>query len=641
MTEVQQIHLEHLRNLVAVERAAERQLHIETIQQLPLNVRVEKGYTWYPLQLARSGFGIGGRPYVTLERPEDDRRSHQFRAGQSVNFFSNVPGIKQASRAGIVQQVKRNRIKVILNGHDLPDWADDGKIGLDQLFDERTYQEMDKALAKLQEARGDRTAELRDVLMGAAPATFEPVPDYAVFPGLPGLNESQQAAADGIQRAHQLAVVHGPPGTGKTTTITATVAKLAETESTILVTAPSNSAVDLLTIRLAERGLRVVRIGNISRVEEDVLRHSLDVQLAQHPDTKEIKKVRQQAAELRTKAKRWKRGAAGHEHGRNRGMMFREAGQLNGWANQLEDRLLDQILGGAQVITCTLVGAATSMLDKYHFPTVVIDEAAQALEPATWIPILKASRVVLAGDPYQLPPTVKSDEARRGGLEITLMERIIARGGDAVFLLRTQYRMHRDIMGFSNQRFYDGLLEAAPGVAEHRLPYDLDERALVFIDTAGTGFEEHLHPTFKSRYNEEELLILREHLYQLIGGVPPEADLPRTAIISPYREQVLRADQLFHDDEALAGLPLTIKTIDGFQGRERDLVYISLVRSNGNQEIGFLKDYRRMNVALTRARKKLVVVGDSSTIGGDTFYADFLTYVEKHGSYQTAWEYMG
>jgi predicted DNA helicase len=280
------------------------------------------------------------------------------------------------------------------------------------------------------------------------------------------------------------------------------------------------------------------------------------------------------------------------------------------------------------------------VLGKRHFRTVIIDEAAQALEPATWIPILRAGRVVLTGDPFQLPPTIKSHEARRGGLEVTLIEKALQRQSHTS-LLRTQYRMHETIMNFSNHQFYAGELEAAPQVAQTALAHDT-ETPVVFIDTAGTDFQEQVQPNYQSKYNEGEFNILLEHLYALLEHCDSYmiAPLPSIALISPYREQVMMMKKLVKEDARLIDVPITINTIDGFQGQERDVVYISLVRSNAKTEIGFLKDYRRMNVAMTRARHKLVIVGDSATIGNDKFYTDFLEYCEAYGTYRTAWEFM-
>lgn len=608
-------------------------MHLEVIQRLPLVQRIAKGYSWYPVSIIKSGHGIGERPFITIERSSEE--DHQFRAGTSVNLFTQQAHAHRPQVSGVIQYVKRNRMKIILSGQDIPDWVGGGQTGVDLMFDERTYREMDRALVALQEAEDDRVADLRDRLLGS-----KKIEGGYQIQGLPlphHLNDSQAAAVREIVSNEDLVLVHGPPGTGKTTTLIAAVQELIKAESTVLFCAPSNTAADLVAIRLAELGVVVTRTGNISRVNEAVMEHTLEMQLASHPDTREIKKLRQQAAQLRSSAKQWKRGPGG---GQKRGLMFREAGQLSQWATQLEDRLLHHVLDRAQVIVCTLVGAASSVLANRQFRTCIIDEAAQALEPACWIPILKAQRVVLAGDPFQLPPTVKSREAEKGGFAVTLMEKCLIRLGDQARLLEVQYRMNERIMGYSNQHFYQGRLSAAPEVARQTLFGHSLPESVVFIDTAGAGFEEQLQQRFQSRYNEQEINVIVEHLYELIGSIPPEESLPSVAIICPYREQSLRAQDIVEEDAKLAGLDITVNTIDGFQGQERDAVYISLVRSNEKGEIGFLKDYRRMNVALTRARKQLVVVGDSATISTDGFYAAFLDYVERAGTYKTVWEFM-
>ncbi|SEQ71063.1 AAA domain-containing protein [Neolewinella agarilytica] len=629
MTDTQKTELTHLRHLVQLERDEERKLHLEVIQAMPLVKRVAKGYSWYPLQVTETGYGIGGRPTVTVVREGEE--SHQFRSGTSINLFTTQPMANGPQRSGVIHYVKKNKMKIVLGGEDLPDWLQSGGVGVDLMFDERTYVEMDRALQTLETVEGGRVKELRDVIMGVRPAEHRPVKDEAVA-HLAHLNDSQRSAVARVVGADHLALIHGPPGTGKTTTLVAAVGELVKTEDRILFCTPSNSAADLVTLRLAEMGLKVVRTGNISRVEEDVMRHTLDLQIADHPDTAQVKKLRKEAADLRKKA--------GKKKGRDKGLLYRDAGRLSGWARQLEDRTLDHVLDTAQVVVCTLVGAAASLLSKHTFKTCIIDEAAQALEPATWIPILKANRVVLAGDPFQLPPTVKNREAEKKGFSVTLLEKCLEKRPDEGALLTTQYRMNTPIMGFSNDYFYDGQLVAAELVANRTLPSVPLGESVVFIDTAGTGFEEKLHPRFKSRYNDGETDILIEHMLDLRSAVPPEDELPSVAVITPYRQQVVQAEDRLETEGRLADFPLTINTVDGFQGRERDVVYLSLVRSNEKGEIGFLSDYRRMNVALTRARKYLVVIGDSATVGHDPFFARFLKYVEDHGLYQTAWEYM-
>jgi ATP-dependent RNA/DNA helicase IGHMBP2 len=660
-------HLQQLLQWLRLEKTADLQQFLQLIRERPLQERVEMGYCWYPLQVLQTGFALGEKAFVIVERSTRLNEPHQLRAGQTVRFFSNQPHVQEPERQGVINYVERNRMKIILQARDVPDWINMGQIGVDMLFDDRSYAEMEKALQQVIQAKGNRLAELRDILNGKK--TPDPRPDLEPVlrkEEIAHLNASQQSAVEAILRNRDVAIVHGPPGTGKTTTLVAAIRQLSHTENTVLVCAPSNTAADLLTERLARAGLRVVRVGNISRVDEQVMAHTLDALLAEHPESKNIKKVKIEAAECRRQATRYRR-SFGYEERQEREHLRHQARELESWANMLENRLLDEILGQADAITCTLVGAAHPVLDKYRFRTCVIDEAAQALEPACWIPLMKCSRLVLAGDPFQLPPTVKSLEAARAGLSVTLMERVMPILPASVHLLSVQYRMHNAIMGFSNQYFYQGALQAHPSVGERRLLTILPGsevvtvfKPVVFIDTAGTGFEERIQQgqdsrnPQPSRYNPEEALLVREHLFQLLDQFP-EGEVPSIGILSPYREQVNQLEQMVLDDERLAqllnsrkrtggvvsgALPITINTIDGFQGQERDVIYISLVRSNSKNEIGFLSDYRRMNVAMTRARMLLVVIGDSATIGQNKFYESFLNYCDQHGRYETAWEYM-
>ena len=305
MTDAQQEELTRLRALIDLERQEERRIHLEVIQAMPLTRRVEKGYSWYPLQVTKADYGIAGRPFVVVSREGEE--SHQFRAGTSVNLFTSQSDARSPQRSGVIQYVKRDRMKIILGGDEPPSWLNRGGVGVDLMFDERTYVEMDKAIQRLETARGDRTAKLRDVIMGVRKAEHRPAPTGAVA-HLTELNDSQREAVREILGASHLSLIHGPPGTGKTTTLVAAVGELVKSEHAILFCAPSNSAADLVTLRMAERGIRVVRTGNISRVEEEVMVHTLEVQVARHPDTKQVKKLRNEAADLRKKAKRLRGG---------------------------------------------------------------------------------------------------------------------------------------------------------------------------------------------------------------------------------------------------------------------------------------------------------------------------------------------
>lgn len=625
--------LHKLQELLKLEKEEDFEQYRRKMAQLPLEQRRKEGYAWYPLQVVQKGYAIGERAFVVVERTALKGAEHQFRAGKSVSFRTMAAGAQNPERNGVVYFVDKDRMKIILHARDLPEWVETGQLIVELSFDERTYQEMEKALAKVIAVKKGRLAELRAVLLGAKlPGYTDVIPAFSA----PTLNASQIEAVRHIFAAQDVAVVHGPPGTGKTTTLVQGIRLLAEIEHTVLVTAPSNTAVDLLTERLLEEGLEVVRVGNISRVDEALLNHTLDALVANHPESRNIRKVKIQAAELRRQANRYHR-VYGQEERQEKRRLIDEANELSAWANQLEQRLIEQILDAAQVITCTLVGAAHPVLEGRTFRTAVIDEAAQALEPASWIPITKASRIVLTGDPFQLPPTIKSAEAQKAGFNVTLMEKCLERIPE-VRLLNVQYRMHEAIMGFSNKYFYNDQLLAAPEV-QHRQLAIPNNQPLVFIDTAGCGFEEKVHPAYQSRSNPDEFRIIREHLYQLTDAFA-EKERPSIAVISPYREQVLYIQQHLNDDASLSSWNIAVNTIDGFQGQEKDVIYISLVRSNAKGEIGFLQDYRRMNVAMTRAKKLLVIVGDSATISRSPFYRALIEYCEEGGAYQTAWEYM-
>lgn len=629
---IDQNELQEVLNALLIEKKEDFDQFKAHVQSLSLEEKRKQGYTWNPLEVLSSGYTFGERAFIIVQRNKALDQPHSFRSGKTVNFYTNQAGVNKPERIGVINFVDKNKMKIILNAKDLPDWLGLGMLGVDLLFDERTYLEMERAVKEVIEAKGNRLAELRNIFLGKSENRFLPLAPSII--NIPSLNTSQNDAVNQIVNSLDIAIIHGPPGTGKTTTLVQAIKLLSKKEMNILVTAPSNTAVDLLTERIANEGLQVVRIGNISRVDENLINHTLDAQLANHPDSKNIKKVKIQSAELRRTARKFKR-KFGHEERNERRKLLREAKELSSWANHLEDRLIDQILSSANVITATLVGSSNNILKNVKFQTTIIDEAAQALEPASWIPIVKASKVVLAGDPLQLPPTIKSYKARSAGLDKTLIEKSIERL-PVISLLKTQYRMNDTIMGFSNQHFYENVLLSDISNANISIE---NTPPLVFIDTAGCGFEEIVNPNFQSKYNPGEYNILVEHLLQLIDLFEKD-NQPSISIISPYREQVIHIKQQISEDEILKEYKIRVDTIDGFQGQESDVIYISLVRSNSKGEIGFLKDYRRMNVAMTRAKKKLVIIGDSATIGGDDFYTAFLDYCDKKGKYQSAWEYM-
>ncbi|MGZ5282080.1 MAG: AAA domain-containing protein [Bacteroidia bacterium] len=629
--------IDKLSNLLQLEKEEEFRSYNEFIKNASLQERRHKGVCWYPLMIRETGYGLGDYPFLVVERTSQKEMPHIFSSGKMVSLFSNQAGNEDKAAKGTIHYLSGNTMKIILNSNDLPDWLDEGKLGVNLLYDENAYKEMERALKKVLAAENNRLAELREILLGYKPAQTILEPKYIYQND--DLNPAQNKAVNLVLAAKDVAVIHGPPGTGKTTTLVQAIKEIVKTEKRILVCAPSNAAADLLTEKIGDEGVKVVRVGNLSRIDEGILHYTLEGMLTEHADAPLIKKIKKQADEYRRMALKYKRhfGRAEREQ---RNLLLKEAKNLGNDAVNIENYIIEDVLNKAQVVTCTLVGAMNRYIENHTFSTVIIDEAAQALEPAAWVPITKAQKVVLAGDPFQLPPTVKSEMAQKEGLYTTLIEKCIQRLPD-VSLLDTQYRMNEVIMGFSNEQFYKGALQADVTVRNHTLGIE-NNVPLEFIDTAGCSYDEKHNPESQSLYNPGEAEILFKHLQQLADGFPPGFESPDIGIISPYREQVVHLNEVFLQHPLYVNYHkhIDINTIDSFQGQERDVIYISLVRSNEKGEIGFLNDHRRMNVALTRARKKLVVIGDSATLAQHKFYDAFLQYAEKHGKYTSAWEFM-
>jgi ATP-dependent RNA/DNA helicase IGHMBP2 len=614
--------LGELAKVLKIEQQEDFKLHDIYLNQRSVKERRDAGITWFPLKVIESGYGLGAYPFLVVENPGEKKR-HQFQSASPVALFSAHPEHDGESIKGTIGYVDDSRMKITFHLDELPDWVDDGKIGVNLLFDSKTYDEMFKALNVLINTEKGRLRELRDKLLGFEPIRFYASPQEKTE----GLNASQQEAKQAMIDAEDVCIIHGPPGTGKTTTLIEGIQHLCKEEKQVLVCAPSNAAVDHLTRCAAAKGLRVVRIGNLAKIEEDASAFTIDAVLQRDKSFKQIKELKKKATELRKLGGKYKR-SFGREEAEQRKLIFKEAKELNKEARELEDFLVQKTLDNAQVITATLIGSTHDYLANRKFSVVVIDEAGQCIEPAAWVPILRAEKVIMAGDPFQLPPTVKSYEAERKGLSISLMEKAIQRL-ERVQLLSVQYRMNEDIMSFSNQQFYKSALEAHESV-KHRSLGDAIS-TIEFVDTAGCGYAESSGEKGDSLMNVEEVALVKRHLESWYSSEL----LASIAVISPYRAQVDLLEAEFGEWPNVA-----VNTIDSFQGQERDIVYISLVRSNEKSEIGFLKDYRRMNVAMTRAKKKLVIVGDSSTLGNDVFYSALIDHFEKRGAYHSAWEWM-
>ena len=633
--------LEKLNKALDIEFQHEKTIYDTTLKKLSVRELVDKGLMWYPLKITETGFTVGEYPYLTLEIAEDKLVSHQFKSGSMIRFFQNVDGnIHTHSVRGSVYYVSSNQIKIILEDDDFPDWYQDGKIGIASDFDEKSFKEMRNALAEVEKAGESSTlAHLRDKFYGLRPTS--PIQPVHFTERNTALNSSQIRAIEHILGMEDFLIIHGPPGTGKTTTLIEAIYQLSKKESQILVCSPSNSATDLLVEKLSSIGLKTLRIGNISRVNESVLSQTLDAKIDASSEILEIKKLRKKADEFRKMANKYKR-QFGSEEREQRKLLLQEVKEIHKHIRWIEDYLVKKILEESQVICTTLVGSQQNYLKDMKFQTVVIDEVSQALEPATWIPILKAEKVILAGDPFQLPPTIKSHEAEKQGLSKTLMD-IGFQVKNRVFLLNTQYRMKEEIMGFSNLLFYENKLQAAPNTKEHYFQIrNTLYPTLQFIDTAGCGFDEKKQDNSDSLSNPEECKLLFDYLGKLLLELKYQYDHLSIGVIAPYRGQV---EYMKNYDREYSQLKLNynidISTIDSFQGQERDIICISLVRSNDEGSIGFLKDYRRINVALTRAKKMLIVFGDSATLSQDDFYNQWLDYCHSHIAYKSAWEFMG
>ena len=660
--------LRHVRALMQLEQKEDQAQFKLKNASASIKERRRRGLTWYPVTITQEDIGFGGKVVLELERPAHRQDLHLFQVGAAAVLFSNAPGYSGPDRpvvSGVVTRVRRNKLVLATTKEELPDWVKNGNtlngstpngstLGIDLTFDEVSYREMHQAMNDVIGAHGNRLAELRDVLLGVRQASYrEPKADDLFYPS--ALNDSQLVAVRHVISAQDVAIIHGPPGTGKTTTLVQAILETIRRERRVLVCAPSNTAVDLLTEKLAERGVNVIRMGNPSRVSDLLLKHTLDAGVMAHPSYAKMHAMRQTAEQHRdTASELAKEGVRnfGFEGRQHRQQLREEARALRQAADDLERFMTEDVLESVQVITCTLVGASHRHMRHLSFETVFIDEAAQALEPGCWIPIAKGQRVVLAGDHHQLPPTVKSEQAAREGLRETLFEKCIQRQPQTARMLTTQYRMHEQIMGFSSEKFYGGQLVPHASVRHAGLEaYDLrfaPDLPVEFIDTAGCGYQEVAIPESRSTANPEEAHLLLARLAQLLAPYDAaehdeQQHTPLSiGVIAPYRAQINYLKDAIEDSEVLNALllqrRLSVGTVDSFQGQERDIIAITLTRSNPQGEIGFLSDIRRMNVGMTRARRKLLLVGDSSTLCRHPFFGELLAYVKGVGGYRSARE---
>ena len=673
------------RTLLQLEYYTEKEAFRKLTEQIGMRRKVKRGDAWFPLRIGKSFYNSLNQKSIEVFRTSDEEIDHNFEFGRPVVFFlvknhpgeisshasfksaassspsamsssqnaassssaSNPKSIKYFSFTGTVSYVDGDRMVInVPDSVSLFDLQTEEPIGVQLSFDETSYKLMFEALDRTMKAKNNRLAYLRDLFYSHQKAgrfSFEPMK-------FPWLNPTQERAVNEVLWAKDVAIVHGPPGTGKTTTLVEAINETLMRESQVLVCAQSNMAVDWISEKLVDRGINVLRIGNPTRVNDKMLGFTYERRFESHPDYPQLWAIRKAIRELRSNRKK------GSES------FHQKMDRLRSRAAEIEIRINAELFGEARVIACTLVGSAHRLLEGMKFGTLFIDEAAQALEAACWIPMRRANRVILAGDHCQLPPTVKSIAALRAGLGKTLMERIAENKPEVVTLLKIQYRMNEDIMRFSSDLFYGGQVESAPQI-KYRSILDFDH-PITWIDTSNEenqitiegedapedsastsssssaanqnsdlNFKEQFVGESFGRINKAEaeltLLTLAEY-FTKIGKQRVLGDSIDVGIISPYRAQVQYLKKLIKKYEFFKPYRrlISVNTVDGFQGQERDVILISLVRSNDEGQIGFLKDLRRMNVAMTRARMKLIILGNKDTMTQHPFYKKLWEYVE-------------
>ncbi len=616
--------LQKQKMLLEIEYYSEKEAFRKQTEATGLMRKVKKGDAWFPLNIGKSYYNSLNQMAIEVTRNTDTDTEHNFEFGRPVAFFkTDGKSLSYFNFTGTVSFVDGDKMVVIIpdGGHAIDLQGSTDKIGIQLFFDETSYKLMFEALDRVIKAKGNRLAYLRDLFYSHQKAKRFSFTEQR----FPWLNPTQERAVNEVLWAKDVEVVHGPPGTGKTTTLVEAINETLMRENQVLICAQSNMAVDWICEKLVDRGINVLRIGNPTKVNDKMLGFTYERKFESHPDYSQLWAIRKAIRDLRS-----------HRKGRDE-KYHQKLEHLKARATEIEIRINSELLGEARVIASTLVGSANRLLEGQKFGTLFIDEAAQALEAACWIPMRHVTRVILAGDHCQLPPTIKSIAALKAGLGKTLMERIVENKPEVVTLLKIQYRMNDQIMRFSSEWFYHGQVESAPqiryrGILDYDTPIEWMETAPVCNDNVDATIGEGRDGDSIINKDEAKITLARlEDYFTKIGKQKILEEQIDVGVISPYRAQVQYMRRLIKKKEFFKPYRhlISINTVDGFQGQERDVILISLVRSNTDGQIGFLNDLRRMNVAITRARMKLIIIGDKETLCRHPFYKKLWEYINK------------
>lgn len=625
----------YIRKLITTEENFEKEEYWEELNKSSKKVKRNAGILWSSVYLDDVIFSDSNNITLIIKR-KPDLIKPSIQPGQNVKLYRDSD-MNTQEILGVVKNISHNDATIVIKGDDLPNWMEDGSFILEKTFSDITYKAMFYAIDTFEKNESKIILKYKQKIFDTPETVKTTIDDSETFNFL---NSSQSVVVKNILKSNDFYIVHGPPGTGKTTVIIESVNELVNLGEKILLSASSNLAVDLLTEKTVEKKINVLRIGNPVRVSENILHTTLDYKIKNHDYYKEIKKYKKQADDLIKKARSFKRNFGKQEY-QDRRDKLREAKELYKLCKKTEDIIIEDILDKTNVVASTLTSLYTSkIIKKCKFDSIFVDEASQALEPLCYLAIIlqPSKRIIFVGDPNQLPPTIYSK--KNNGLKFTFLEKLLFKFRDNPIqsgFLNIQYRMNDQILGFPNQEFYNNLLISDFSNKNHSIGTDkIDSKVhIIFIDTVGADFTETRADNDQSIYNEQEGILL----FKIFSNFYSKDNNLSFGILSPYKAQVNFLEELFSKNESLLR-SIEINTIDSFQGREKDCILISLTRSNDSSEIGFLSDLKRMNVAMTRAKKELVIIGNSETLASNNFFSKLIEYINNLGGYHSIWEYL-